>query len=168
MAIGTKLAAAAKLELAAEVLTSGRPIWFKAWGTSMLPAIWPGDLVAVQQVSPENIAKGDIVLFVQEQRFYLHRVRHALNCAGVREWTTRGDALLRDDPTVTTNDLLGRVVQIRRNGRMTRPTQVSLSANLISYLVARSDFFHNLLIHVRRIFTPRPGVRAAVSGSTSE
>lgn len=140
----------AKLELASEILSSGRAVTIRALGSSMVPAIWPGDLLTIESTAPEEVSTGDIILFLQKRRFYVHRVVSVHTCAAARRWTTRGDALLQDDPCVFESELLGRVRAVRGLRAEVEPGRhVSQPARVISYLIARSSRFHNLALRVR-------------------
>ena len=45
-----------------------------ATGASMLPAIWPGDILEVHATAPDSVQRGEVVLFARDGRFYAHRV----------------------------------------------------------------------------------------------
>jgi signal peptidase I len=139
-----------RLELASEMLNSGRTVTIRALGSSMVPAIWPGDLLTIESAAPEEIILGDIILFLQQRRLYVHRVASVQACAAARSWTTRGDALLHDDPCVQESELLGRVRAVRGlRGRVEPGRHVSQPARVLSYLIARSSRFHNVALRVR-------------------
>ena len=42
-------------------------------GESMLPALWPGDVVEIASCSPEDVRPGEIVLALRDGRLFLHR-----------------------------------------------------------------------------------------------
>lgn len=89
-----------------------------AVGTSMVPAVQPGDLLSIQLVDPNEISPGDIVVYARDQRLIVHRiVRTSAGSIGPC-LVTRGDRLLRDDPPVLQDDLLGRVTRIERKQRL--------------------------------------------------
>src|SRR5271169_5683553 len=101
-------------ELAAEVLrTSGR-LRLRATGASMLPAVWPGDILSVQRHEAVNALPGDIVLFGREGRLVAHRVVERSICRDGIQWVTRGDSVDGNDPPVSSHELLGRVTAIER------------------------------------------------------
>jgi hypothetical protein len=54
---------AVRLELAAEALRRFSEVWFVARGSSMVPAIYPGDRLTVQTFGVEVPRCGDIVLY---------------------------------------------------------------------------------------------------------
>lgn len=140
-----------KLELAAEILGSGGSISVRALGTSMIPSIWPGDLLMIDSISPQQIVTGDVILFRQQSRFYIHRIVCTDTSGCSISWITRGDALLEEDPPVRPSELLGRVVAIERNGRRIQPTRQSRRNYVVSSLLARWDAFHNLALRIHRL-----------------
>src|SRR5579864_3119340 len=94
-----------KLELATEVLTSGGIIRLQAQGTSMLPSIWPGDVVSIEHKPSQEIVPGDIVLVARHSRFFVHRLTEKHNS----RWITRGDSLPQNDQPVAEVEVLGKV-----------------------------------------------------------
>src|SRR5580700_9072625 len=89
--------------LAGDVVRTFGVVRLRVFGTSMAPAILPGDLLSIERASLNEISMGDVVLFQQRGRFFVHRV---VDCkrtavAGTHEKTcliTRGDRLGHDDP----------------------------------------------------------------------
>jgi Peptidase S24-like len=97
-------------DLAAEVLLSSGRLQFRAKGASMLPALWPGDLVTIHSASIDQIRGGEIVLFRADRQLCLHRV--VRKSRGVL--ITRGDSVRCDDEPVHPHDILGRLVGVQR------------------------------------------------------
>ena len=60
--------------LASEVLRASGTLRLTAPGHSMLPTLWPGDLLTVEARSIDQVQAGDVVLFTRENRFFVHRV----------------------------------------------------------------------------------------------
>jgi hypothetical protein len=88
----------------------------------MVPSILPGDLVLIQRASLHEISPGEVVLFLQKGRLFVHRVvdRKIVATAGQLEEScliTRGDRLRHEDPPVTEPELLGRLVSIERDNQ---------------------------------------------------
>jgi signal peptidase I len=108
--------------LVEEVVRSFGKVRLRVLGTSMAPAMLPGDLVSVRRAAPDEISAGEVVLFLQNGRLFVHRVvsRNVVSAAGNTEepcLITRGDRLRHDDPAVSSKELLGRVVSIERDNR---------------------------------------------------
>jgi len=106
-----------QLDLAGEVLRRFGEVRFIARGCSMIPSIYPGDLLTVHSQPIADACHGQIVLYLRENRFWAHRV--------IRKWregnrflfATRGDALPQEDPSLDERQLLGRVVSVVRYGK---------------------------------------------------
>jgi signal peptidase I len=108
--------------LAEEVVRTFGEVRLRVFGTSMVPSILPGDLISIQRASLQDICTGEVVLFLQRGRFFVHRVvgRKAVASSdrpGNSCLITRGDRLRHDDPPVSSPELLGRVVAIERDNR---------------------------------------------------
>ena len=92
-------------------------------GSSMLPAIRPGDIVMVRRGLPAEASSGDVVLFVRDARLFAHRVVERRGSFLV----TRGDAVPAADPPVQPHEFLGFVVSTQRGRRPPRtPRQTAL------------------------------------------
>ena len=101
--------------LAAEVLrTSGR-LRLQVRGESMLPTLWPGDMVEIRSCAIDQVLPGEIVLAMRDDRFFLHRFagRSARN-----GFQLRGDSMPRPDPLFPNEALLGRLASCAREGRL--------------------------------------------------
>jgi hypothetical protein len=164
--------------LAAEVLRSFGKLRLQADGSSMLPAVWPGDILYVQGQDAAAALPGDIVLFGREGRLVAHRVvevRKAKSgvrgpASGVRiqnpdsrfpipdsrfEFVTRGDSLDRNDPPVSSHELLGRVTAIERGSRRVNP-RLTFWSSIASSILRRSDFLTRILLGLHRALRLKP------------
>lgn len=106
-----------RLELAAEVLHRFGEVRFIAHGSSMVPSIYPGDLLTIRSDSVADARRGEIVLFLLGGRPYVHRVTRKWPERNRIAFATRGDALPKEDPSVDATQLLGRVIAIQRRGK---------------------------------------------------
>jgi signal peptidase I len=107
--------AAAGAALVGEILVRFDDATIRAHGTSMLPAILPGDVLQVRRCCVDEVAIGDVVLFALGERLLAHRV---VSISGDRRsLTTRGDNHRHDDPKVPAGALMGRIVALNRRGR---------------------------------------------------
>src|SRR5208282_5009234 len=97
-----------KLALAAEMLRHHGTVHLTLRGTSMLPSLWPGDLVLIQSAAYDEVVRGDIVLVMRDNRPFVHRLVERRPVQGRLSWITRGDAMPRNDPPVAQSELLGR------------------------------------------------------------
>lgn len=105
------------VELAAASLENTGALRLRVSGSSMLPAVRPGDVLSIRRCAATEARAGDLVLFRRGDRLFVHRVLRA--AAGAVE--TRGDAMDVPDPPVAAPDLLGKVVAIERRGRAFAP-----------------------------------------------
>jgi hypothetical protein len=143
-----------KLGLAAEVLRGHGAVQLKAWGTSMLPAVWPGDLLTIQGVVHDEVVPGDIVLVLRDKRFFVHRLVEKQPGQDCDSLITRGDAMPDNDPPAAASELLGRVAGIRRGDRSFVPSRrVSLPNFAIARMLCRWSRVRSLAlnIHVARL-----------------
>jgi hypothetical protein len=163
-----------KLALAAEMLRCHGTVRLKAWGTSMLPSLWPGDLLTIQSAGYDEVVPGDIVLVLRNKRFFIHRLVERRRVQDCLSWITRGDAMPHNDPPAAASELLGRVSGIRRAHRSFVPSRrVSQFHSALAWTLCRWERFRNLTlsIHAARLRAgqTRPGqfvrgVWAAVRG----
>jgi hypothetical protein len=112
----------ASMAVVEEVVRSNGEVRLRGLGTSMAPAMLPGDLVSIRRARLHEISLGEVVLFAQNGRLFVHRVvgRNEVSAAVNPEkprLITRGDRLHHDDPPVSSRELLGRVVSIERDSR---------------------------------------------------
>ena len=112
---------ACQLELATETLREFSEVRFVAQGTSMLPAIYPGDCLTIRSFGAIPPRRGDIVLCRRNGEFRIHRIVSILENGPATFYVLRGDSLAHDDPPSAAGDLLGRVTSIARRGRSFDP-----------------------------------------------
>ncbi|HEY1272272.1 MAG TPA: S24/S26 family peptidase [Terriglobales bacterium] len=130
--------------LAAELLRSGTSLKMTALGTSMVPAIWPGDVLTLEP-GAEGADVGDIVLFLQNGRFFIHRI--AEKNSGT--WRTRGDAVSQPDPPITPADVLARVSMIEREGGRLLPCrQRPVRHRVMAWFLCYSDRLRNAALRL--------------------
>lgn len=126
-----------KSELAEECLRSFGRLRIQATGWSMMPTLWPGDILEIEQVNAECVAEGEIVLFRRNHRLCAHRViskNFAERCDC--RMTTQGDSLPAPDPPISSSQLLGKISLISRGGHIFQPrrTLSSLERGLVTIL----------------------------------
>jgi hypothetical protein len=123
--------------LAEEIVRTFGEVRLRVFGTSMVPAILPGDLVSIHQASLLDISQGEVVLYLRSGRLFVHRVVNrgivaTAGCPAEPCLITRGDRLRHDDPPVFPSEFLGRVSSIVRGAR-----KVDLPAHASNHLLAR-------------------------------
>jgi peptidase S24-like protein len=138
-----------KLGLAAEMLRHHGSVQLKAWGTSMLPSLWPGDLLTIQTTAPDEVVPGDIVLVLRYNRFFIHRLVASRRAKECNLLITRGDALPQNDLPVPASSLLGRVASVRRGKRCLAPSRrVSPLDSALARILCRWDHFRSLALRM--------------------
>jgi hypothetical protein len=105
-----------KQELALEVLGGRGRVRFRAFGTSMLPALWPGDVLDIERNAEGQIREGDIALFKRQGKLFAHRVLAVCGFGDQRVMLAQGDSISRPDPPFLASELLGRVEAVVRGG----------------------------------------------------
>ncbi len=142
-----------KCELAAEVLRSSGNLRLQVTGWSMLPTLWPGDILMFERVDPALLSEGDIVLVDRDRRLFAHRlVAKNLQNSGI---LTRGDAMRAPDPRVDEKKLLGKVSFILRNGRCIEPRKtLRVSERAVAALVQRSEIAARVVMGVHNLRQP--------------
>lgn len=140
-----------QLDLAAAMLRSGNTISLRGLGASMLPALWPGDLVTIVPIPCSAIRLGEIVLCVRNERFCIHRLTQAGSTSGAADWITRGDAMPVPDPAVPAKAILGRVSAITRGRRTLAPPQRSSFGRAFAWVLCRSDLLCKLVLRVHSL-----------------
>ena len=105
-----------------EVLALNGTFAFRARGYSMCPLIHPGDILQVQPVTPQELRKGDIVLFLGPQGSYVtHRLIRKVKANGrLVVLITQGDNTEAQDIPIQAQEVVGKVVAIEREGRWLR------------------------------------------------
>lgn len=107
---------AVRSALVAEVLRrQGRVrVRLQVYGESMLPALWPGDVVEIESCRLEELGAGDIVFAQRDERLFLHRL---VADRGANGFVLRGDCMRRADLEYPPEALLGRLVRGTRERR---------------------------------------------------
>jgi hypothetical protein len=135
------------LDLAAEVLGRFGEVRFVARGSSMIPSIYPGDLLTVRSQGIAEARHGQIVLALREGRFWAHRL--------IRKWregnrfllATRGDALPNEDPSMDESQMLGRVTSVVRYGKPVELARFDgFSTKLLRWAVRNSNALAKALL----------------------
>ncbi len=142
----TDLHTSAKCDLLAEVARNIGHARVQVTGFSMLPAIWPGDVLTVEHHTHSQFRQGQIAVFARDGGLVAHRVIRADGLMVV----TRGDSLPVADVPVRPEEVIGRVSVIVRNGRDVAVEQ-SLSQRMLGLFLQRSDVALRTLLRLRRL-----------------
>ena len=145
-----EIAHAAKCELAEKTLRLFGSLRLRVTGFSMLPSVWPGDVVLVRRQRMQQIHPGDIVLFARHGKLTAHRVVFKASDQEIPSLITRGDALRSQDSAIGPTQLLGKVSGVLRAGKWIEPpTRLSFSARIMAMLVSRSGRTARILSRLR-------------------
>ncbi len=98
-----------RLQLVKEVLQRFGRARLRVQGTSMLPALWPGDVVEIVTAEVSRLRPGDLLLVARDSRLFCHRFLGTVERSGWLLLRTKGDLLAREDPPVGPDAVLGRV-----------------------------------------------------------
>jgi signal peptidase len=140
--------------LVADVADNFGEVRLRVTGASMVPAIWPGDILTVRRVDPEELRPGQIVLYRRQANLIAHRVTRVV----ADHVVTRGDTLPVADAPASMDDVVGRVVSLERNGRRVCP-QETLWPAAVSLILRRSDFCLRVALRLGRLLR-RPAYAA--------
>jgi signal peptidase I len=87
-------------------------------GKSMLPTLWPGDLIWIERVDPQTLGIGDVIVFRLHSRCCVHRIQEVGSGRdGAKVFVTRGDARGQADPPVLEKQVLGKGAGVVRGKR---------------------------------------------------
>jgi hypothetical protein len=135
-----------KNSLAAELLQATGKLRLIARGNSMLPTLWPGDLLVIEKLGLAHAQVGDVILFARQDRFYIHRILR-------RDYTpvgpclvTRGDAMPEADEPVLPFELLGKVIEIESGDKRTPVPPCSWMRRGIGLMLAHSARMRGLAL----------------------
>ena len=150
-------------ELAGEVVRKFGRVRIRVTGTSMIPAVWPGDVVVVERREVAGMGRGEIAVALREEGLVAHRVvspsdADAMSDGSARNLITRGDALLRADAPLREEELLGAVIAIERgHGTIEPQRELGFAGQLLAALAQRSNFAANLLVRLHTKFSAPAG-----------
>jgi signal peptidase I len=142
----------ARLELSAELLQRGERLSLRVNGSSMLPSLFPGDLLTFRRCAPEEIVVGDIVLFMREGRCFVHRVAERMAGNNSARLRTRGDALPSCDAPLVETEVLGRLATVERKGRRMPPPRLGPVRSLVAGLMRHSPWAARALVAAQKRF----------------
>ena len=87
---------------------SRQTVRLRVHGESMLPTLWPGDVVEIESCSLASVRPGDIALAHAEGRLFLHRF---VELRSPEAFVMRGDSMPASDPQFPAQALIGRLVR---------------------------------------------------------
>jgi len=147
---------AARRDLLLQVVRATGEVRLGVTGASMLPALWPENVVVVHPQCYADLQPGQVIVFFREDRLVPHRIVHVQG----DQLITCGDSVPRCDPPVSASDIVGRVVAIERNGRRISPAQ-SPWQRAGAAILRRSELCIRVLLFVRRRWRRAPQTETA-------
>ena len=141
--------------LTGEIVRTFGAVRLRVFGTSMVPSVLPGDVIHVQRANLSEIAPGEIVMYLRDERLFVHRVVGRTGEPDGPRLITRGDRLTYNDPLVSSSELLGRVTSIQtydgRWHREVRPAKrLTAWEQLFAKLLRTSDSATILYLRLAR------------------
>jgi signal peptidase I len=128
-----------------------RRLYGEVRGESMLPTLWPGDVVAIEPCTAQALRTGEIVLVSWKSYLVLHRLMTPYSEQG---FSLRGDCVATFDAPYPGDALLGKVVGIMRGTRTVsklsmRPGIGARVAQTIGQILCRWGFARRVTLRLR-------------------
>jgi len=143
--VSDAFAQAEKVGLFTDLLHRMGEARIRVTGSSMLPAIWPGDILTIRRCRMADACAGDIALFTRDGRLFAHRVVGR----GNERLVTRGDTVPTADGPVSDAEFLGIVVSVVRDGNRVGSVDSlarrSVTGRLVAAAVRRSSTASRML-----------------------
>jgi len=150
------------LTLTTEMLRSFGEVRSVVRGASMVPTLFPGDIVVVRRETAQTARQGEVMLFFRQGFFCAHRLMDRTQESESTRLIARGDALGKNDPPFAEDELLGRVTAVIRRGKRIEldDAYAATRQHLLRWMVRRSGRsvkwllrWHLLRVHLYRIST---------------
>ena len=132
-------------ELVAEVARTHGEVRLKVTGTSMLPSVFPGDILTVRRRNAAELRPGQIVLCYRNSELVAHRFV-SKSSDGL---LTRGDSLSYHDQPFHEDQVLGQVVSVLRDGRVVDPSPIWWR-RAAACVLRHSELCIRILLRLRR------------------
>lgn len=136
--------------LAVEVLRKTGVLRLSAFGYSMLPTLYPGDILTIRCETLSAIQPGDVVLYTRDGRFFLHRNLRSVQRGSETALVTRGDSMPHADDPVIASELLGKAISIG-DGEEAKPVPpCTVWRRTVGLVLAYSGRLRSLALRWRR------------------
>lgn len=113
----------------------------------MLPTIWPGDVAVLERMATADLQTGDVILFRQDSRLFLHRIV----CAENAQFITRGDSMPQADPVVRQEQILAKASALERDGDLICSLDLSFWRGVLGRLIAHSGLATRAALRLHQI-----------------
>lgn len=129
-----------------DLLLRHHAVNFRVAGWSMYPTLWKGDRLTAEPVSPMQLQIGDLlffrVRFAQGARLVCHRLVAREETCGKLQFVTKGDAVTGCGETIQPEQVLGKVVAVRKRWSWAR------ASHRVAALAMRLDLGREQLIQL--------------------
>lgn len=115
------------------ILKTKKYFSLKSQGTSMLPILRPDDVVYFRKISFHKIKLNDFLVIKKRETIFTHRVIYK----GLTLIVTKGDNNLLSDGKIYPRQIIGKVYQVKRNGKIFNPED--------PYLIQSSLYFTEIV-----------------------
>lgn len=153
--------------LAAEVLEQSGTVRVRVSGQSMLPTLWPGDILTIQSKQLAQAQVGELVLYERDGRFFVHR----LLCKSPTGdfFLTRGDCMSEPDEVVAGQKFLGSVCLVTRGDSQHVPQpRMSKASRAAAFALRKSGILQRAALRLCALFRyqekPFPRLRELRNG----
>jgi hypothetical protein len=162
MDVQTDLRDSVKRNLVADVVRSFGRVRLEVTGISMLPSVWPGDIVTVSRCNTEDLAPGQIVVCSRDQEpLVVHRLARKIG----NRLITRGDSLCHYDPPYLEDEVLGQVVSILRDGRSVEPFPTWWHG-VACWILRRSQLSVRVLLRLKKLAWVNTVAQSAITSGS--
>jgi hypothetical protein len=123
-------------------------IRLRVYGESMLPAVWPGDVVEIASCSLADVSPGEIVLALRDGRLFLHRlVSHSTPAS----FLLRGDSMPTSDAPFPPEAFLGKLVS---DGEVFRANKLGAKwSRVLGFLLCHCSLARRLALKLHSRWT---------------
>ncbi len=134
------------LETSQKILESGISISSKVQGISMLPLLWPNEIVLIEPINNYKIQIGDILLIKKDHRFIAHRLLKKNKTQHKEMLITKGDSNFKEDEPTDLESIYGliKAVQIK-NGEF---VEIKIRKPFLNLILNRLPFISTLIFKV--------------------
>lgn len=127
-----------EIKIMTKTLEKGFNISFKALGNSMKPFISSGNVITVAPVEAEKLSNGDVILYVSNGNFCVHRLIEKYIDDQQYFFVTKGDNRFSNDPPIKMSQIKGKVIKVKKE---TLNSADGLYLNLINYMFTMIPMF---------------------------
>lgn len=107
---------------AVECLLKKKNFILKADGVSMIPLLQPKDVIYYQKIVSKKCRVNDLVLIYKNKKLFTHRIIYKTK----NYLVTKGDNNLESDGIIHPRQIIAKVYQVKRNGKIFHPESLYL------------------------------------------